>query len=85
MTSESPIPPPPPPPPPLPHPHSPPPPPLQERGTDADGQVTDLSVSKKAKKEWRRPTFIVLDADMKRVRSGSLTEVQENAVYHPSS
>ena len=66
-------------------PNSPPPPP-KERGADADEQVTDQpSASNKAKKAWHRPTFIVLDADMKLFRSGPHPETQENATYHPSS
>ena len=62
-------------------PNSPPPPP--EPGTDADEQVTDRpSASTKAKKEWHRPTFIVLDADMKLFRSGPHPNPTETAHYN---
>ena len=71
MTSESPIPPPPPPP---------------ERGTNADEQVTDQpSASKKAKKEWHRPTLIVLDADMKLFQSGPHPNPNETVHYSTPS
>ena len=67
--------------------NSPPPPPPLEPGTDADEQVTDQpSGSKKAKKPWHRPTFTVIDADMKLFKSGPHPAPQpENAVYTTTS
>ncbi len=61
----------------------PPPPPPQERGTDADEQVTDRPSAKKA---WHKPTFTVIDGDMKIFKSGAKPDtVVEDAVYYPLS